>query len=174
MNISTIAMIGVGAVVGLGLFTMILPKNVHIERSAVIDATPEALYSLVASNKGYQEFNPYKNADPNLKIDLFGPEAGIGSGFAFDSKDGKGTQTVSAIEPNKSVTMAIDLGSMGKPTQKFTFDAKGGQTKVVWTMVADLGYNPIGRVFGLFMDGMIGKTLEQGLKNLSTVTSQQA
>ena len=33
-------------------------------------------------------------------------------------------------------------------------------------MEADLGRNPIVRGFGLFMDGMIGKTFYQGLSNL--------
>jgi hypothetical protein len=37
-------------------------------------------------------------------------------------------------------------------------------------MQADMGLNPIKRTFGLFMDKMIGKTLEQGLSNLNTAT----
>lgn len=133
-------------------------------------ATPEAILAMAASNTAYQQFNPYKPSDPDLKISFFSPETGVGSGFAFDGSEGKGTQTVSAISPS-SVTFDIDLGSMGTPTQTIhTAPAEGG-TLVTWTMEANMGLNPIARVFGLFMDSLVGKTFDTGLSRLSTATS---
>ena len=174
MSIATIAAAGTAIVAALAAAPYALPGQVHVERSAVIDAAPEELFALIASNEGYQTFNPYKSADPDLKIALHGPSSGVGSGFDFDGKDGKGTSVVSALEENRSVTMEIDLGAMGKPTQTFLLESTEGGTRVTWGMDMAFGKNPIGRVMGLFMDRMVGGTFDTGLANLARVTQADA
>ncbi|KIT15776.1 SRPBCC family protein [Jannaschia aquimarina] len=174
MTILTIAGSGAAFLAAIAAAPLALPNAVHVERAAIIEARPETLYRLIASNAGYQTFNPYRTADPALEISLFGPDFGIGSGFAFDGKDGKGTQVVALIEENRSVTMEIDLGAMGKPTQTFRLDPVGTGTRVTWGMDMEFGLNPIGRVMGLFMDRMVGGTYETGLANLADVAQSAA
>ena len=173
MNIQSYLLIGAGVIAALGLLAFTLPQKVHVEREAIIKAEPDKIFALASSNKGFQAFNPYKSADPDLKIELFGPTKGVGSGFKFDGKDGKGTQTISALESNKSVTMQIDLGAKGTPTQTFNFHKVATGTRVVWGLDADFGNNPIGRIIGLFMDKMMGKTFERGLSNLSLAVTNK-
>ncbi|MEL6920617.1 MAG: SRPBCC family protein [Pseudomonadota bacterium] len=160
----TIGAIAVAAIVAV---PFVLPSSRTVERSAIIEAPAEKVFALVASNEGYQSFNPYKVKDDKLKITMHGPSSGVGSGFAFDGKDGKGTQTIIALEENKSVTMQIDLGPMGKPVSKFTLVPTNGNTEVTWTTRSDFGFNPIGRVVGLFLDGMLGPVYELGLDELN-------
>jgi len=150
--------------------TLLLPRQVQVQRSALIDASPEQVIALAASTDGFQQFNPYLTADPKLQITPFGPSNGIGAGFAFDGKDGKGTQTISAMSET-SVTYVIDLGPMGQPTQTISATPENGQTRVTWSVDSDMGHNPLFRVFGLFMDGMMGRTFETGLDNLARVTA---
>lgn len=170
MTLSQILLTGAGILALATAATYLIPSKVEVERTAIIDATPQAILQLASSNTGYQAFNPYKSTDPNLKITLFGPDSGVGSGFHFDGKDGKGSQTVSQIS-DTSVTYDIDLGSMGKPTQSLTVTPVDTGTQVTWRMETDMGLNPIARVFGLFMDRMIGKTFEAGLANLAKATA---
>jgi Polyketide cyclase / dehydrase and lipid transport len=166
MNIIEVTIISIGALGVLTASTLLLPRKIKVERSATLPAKAADVIALAASNKGYQTFNPYLNTDANLKIDLFGPASGVGSGFRFKGKDGKGSQTVRAVADNQ-VDYEIDLGPMGKPSQCLrALPVKEG-THVVWTMEADLGMNPIARVFGLFMDRMVGKTFDTGLRNLA-------
>jgi uncharacterized protein YndB with AHSA1/START domain len=148
-----------------------LPSSKTVERSAFVKASPEAVFAAMSSTSGYQVFNPYRDMDANLKITPFGPESGIGSGFAFDGKDGKGTSTISAMETNRSVTYQIDLGFMGKPVQVITLTPENGGTRVNWAVTSTFGFNPMGRVFGLFMDGMLGPHYELGLKNMDRITA---
>lgn len=166
MALSQVLTIGAGFISLAVAATYLVPKHVHVERSQFVKADPAAVLALAASNVGYQQFNPYKATDPNLKIELFGPESGIGSGFKFEGKEGKGTQTVAAITDNK-VVYHIDLGAMGKPTQTIEVKAVDGGTQVTWSMDADMGMNPLARVIGLFMDKMMGKVFTSGLNNLN-------
>ncbi|MEO1746124.1 MAG: SRPBCC family protein [Pseudomonadota bacterium] len=160
----TIGAIAVAAIVAV---PFVLPSSKTVERSAVIEAPADKVFALVASNEGFQSFNPYKVTDENLKITMHGPSHGVGSGFAFDGKEGKGTQTIVAMEDNKSVTMQLDLGPMGKPVTEFRLTPNGETTKVTWSTKSDFGFNPIGRVVGLFLDGMLGPTYELGLNELN-------
>lgn len=146
--------------------TYLLPRNVQIERTATIAAPAAQILALAASTEGYQSFNPYKNSDPNIIIKPFGPASGVGAGFEFKSKDGNGTSVVTAVT-DSSVEYQIDLGSMGKPTQVIKVVPSGTGSTVTWTMNSDMGMNPIGRVIGLFLDGMIGKSFETGFANLA-------
>jgi carbon monoxide dehydrogenase subunit G len=160
--------IGSTAIVSiLGLVVLALPARKRVERSAVVAASPEAVFEVLSSTAGFQTFNPYRDDEPELKIVPFGPASGIGAGFAFEGKSTKGTQTITQCEPNKSVTMQIDLGSMGKPTQTFTVTPDSGGTRVTWATESAFGMNPIGRVFGLMMDGYLGPIYERGLANLA-------
>lgn len=154
----------------LALGTLALPRHVSIERRAVIDATPEAVIELAASNTGYQAFNPYKDLDPNLQVQMFGPASGVGSGFSFESKDGAGQQTVASVTADQ-VVFDLDLGPLGQPTQAISAVTVGGATEVTWSMDMDLGMNPVFRVMGLFMDGMIGPNFELGLANIADVAA---
>lgn len=171
MTLFTWIVLAAGLLATLAAAAFTLPRQVTVTRSATVDAAPETLFALISSNAGYQRFNPYASSDPDLKIELFGPDQGVGSGFRFDGKEGKGSQTVTALVPDRSVTMQIDLGAMGQPTQQFDLTPEGSGTRVTWSMQADMGVNPVARVFGLFMDRMIGKTFETGLTNLNAATA---
>ncbi|WP_299484301.1 SRPBCC family protein [uncultured Roseibium sp.] len=169
MTIWTIVAGSVGVVALLGAGTFLLPKTVHVQRQATLSAAPETILALAASSEGYQAFNPYRTSDPDLKITPFGPVSGVGAGFRFDGKEGKGSQTVASVTAD-SVRYDIDLGAMGRPVQTISTASTPEGTQVVWSMDMDLGFNPVARVFGLFMDGMVGKTFEQGLDNLAAAT----
>ena len=158
----------VAIIAAIALIALLLPRKVVVARNANVAMRPADVIALVASTEGFQTFNPYCTTDPDLKITPFGPQEGVGSGFRFEGKEGKGTQTVTAVTAN-SVTHLIDLGAMGKPVQ--TIEAKETDTgaQVTWAVTSDMGFNPIFRIFGLFMDRMLGKTYELGLKNIEAL-----
>ena len=170
MALTTTLSIAAGVLIAATAGTYLLPRNVEVTRSAVIDAAPAQIVALATSTEGYQRFNPYASTDPELKITPFGPESGVGSGFAFDGKDGKGTQTVAFVSDTR-VVYDIDMGSMGQPTQSLDLTPVDGGTEVTWKVQADMGMNPVFRVFGLFMAGMMGATFDRGLANLAKATA---
>ncbi len=170
MNFKKIVTFTVCGAAVLTVATLALPRHTSIERTAIVDASPEAVIELAASNTGYQAFNPYKDLDPNLSVEMFGPASGVGSGFSFESKDGAGQQTVASVSEDR-VVFDLDLGPLGQPTQAISAVAIDGATEVTWRMDIDLGMNPVFRVMGLFMDGMIGPNFELGLANIADVAA---
>ncbi len=170
MNIKKITFYTACGIAALAVGALALPRYVSIERSAMMDAAPEAVIELAASNSGYQAFNPYKDLDPNLQVQMFGPASGVGSGFSFESKDGAGQQTVASVTADQ-VVFDLDLGPLGQPTQAISAIAVDGSTEVTWSMDMDLGMNPVFRVMGLFMDGMIGPNFELGRANIADVAA---
>ena len=170
MNIKKTAFCIAGGVAALAVATLALPRHVSIERSARMEAAPEAVIELAASNAGYQAFNPYKDLDPDLRVEMFGPASGVGSGFTFESKDGAGQQIVAGVTADQ-VTFDLDLGPLGQPTPAISAITVDGATEVTWTMDMDLGLNPVFRVMGLFMDGMIGPNFELGLAKIADATA---
>lgn len=155
-------------ITAVALIALLLPRTVVVTRNADVDLSPEDVIARVASTEGFQTFNPYCTTDPDLKITPFGPTEGVGSGFRFEGKEGKGTQTVTEVTAT-SVTHLIDLGAMGKPVQTIEAKPYAGGTRVTWTVTSDMGFNPVFRIFGLFMDRMLGKTYELGLKNIKAL-----
>ncbi len=170
MTIASIATYTALGLAALTAATYALPRHVSVERTATVAAAPEAILALAASNSGFQVFNPYKSRDPALKIGLYGPEAGVGSGFTFEGKEGKGRQTVAEVSPDR-VVYTIDMGPMGQPTQLIEARPTAEGTQVTWRVESDMGLNPIFRIFGLFMDGMMGPTFELGLENIRKATA---
>lgn len=158
----------VAIITALVLIALLLPRKVVVTREANVALRPEDVIARVASTEGFQTFNPYCTTDPNLKISPFGPAEGVGSGFRFEGKEGKGTQTVTDVSAHR-VTHLIDLGAMGKPEQTIEAKATDTGSRVTWTVTSDMGFNPIFRIFGLFMDRMLGKTYELGLKNIKAL-----
>lgn len=165
MKFTKFATLMAGGLVALSAASLALPRHVNVTRSAFVDATPETILDLASSSDGFQTFNPYRVLDPELSIASFGPPAGVGSGFRFDGKDGTGTQMISEIRAD-AVIYSIDLGSRGQPLQTIQTLAATGGTKVIWRVESDMGFNPVARVIGLFLEDMMGPTLELGLENL--------
>jgi uncharacterized protein YndB with AHSA1/START domain len=160
-------------VAAAGLAVAALPNKKRVERAALINASPEAVYALLSSTAGFQKFNPYLEQDPTVEITPSGPSQGIGASFHFKGKEGEGTQTIIALEENRSVTMQLDLGAFGQPVQSFTLTPENGKTRVVWATDSEFGANPMMRVLGLMMDGFVGPSHERGLAILGRVATAQ-
>lgn len=159
--------------VGLVLLgsALILPRYVTVERKIVVDTTPDVVYGHVANLKNWPAWSPWKAKDPDMKMTYSGADGEIGSSAAWQSESqGNGTMTISALIPNREFENQLDFGDQGTGVGKFWFVPEGDEkTEVIWSLKADMGNNPIGKLFGLAMDGMVGADFEDGLGRLKKV-----
>ena len=163
-------------VVALTLIAYVLPRNVSVERSVVIDATPDKIFPYINNQKLEEQWSPWLSRDPQVKLTYTGPDAGVGSKMEWASNNknvGNGTATIVESVENKSVKAALDFGSHGTADAWFDLVPQEQSTQVSWGFTTDTGMNPIGRWMGLMMDKWVGNDYQQGLANLKQLIEAQ-
>lgn len=164
----------IGLAIVLALVGFLLPREVHVERSIVIDRPASVVFATVNSFQRFDEWSPWQELDPNMKQGASGPRSGVGATLTWSGNDkvGTGTQKITAVEPDRTVTTELAFDGMTPAKAEFRLAPAGTGTQVTWTMDSDMGTNPIGRYFGLMLDGMIGKDYERGLTKLKAVVEK--
>ena len=171
-----IAAIGI-VVLLLVVVAFFLPRHVTVARSIEIDASPAAIYPLVADLRRTSEWSPWLELDPDTEITFTGPAEGVGQTMSWKSDNpnvGTGAQSITVLEPDRRVETALDFGGQGTATASFDLEPEGSATKVTWGFSTDLGFNPVARYFGLMFDQWIGADYDKGLAKLKAVAESAA
>lgn len=145
-----------------------LPSEYAVERSVTIDAAPETVYPHVVKLENWKPWNPWGAQDPDAEFTYAGNSGEVGSSMSWNGEVvGVGTLTFTAKEENKSISTKLEFKEPSVPASQgyWQFEREGKGTKVVWGNKGNLDY-PIGRWFGLVMDGMLGGDFEAGLQSL--------
>ena len=156
------------ALVVVGFF---LPKQVHVERTIIINASQDKVFQQVNTYKNYNDWSPWFKLDPDADYEFSGPDSGVGATMSWQSEDsqvGSGSQKIVESRSPSFVKSELVFGEDPNPGYAiFELEELGPrETKVTWSFDADFGSNIIGRYFGLFMDGMLGPSYEEGLQSL--------
>ncbi|MFT4620846.1 MAG: hypothetical protein ACI90Y_002177 [Polaromonas sp.] len=171
--ISVIVILGAAFIGGAYL----LPQEVTISRSVMIEAAPDAIFPHVNSMQSTEGWSPWLSRDPEVQLAYSGPEMGVGNTLEWQSDEpavGNGRQEIVVSVENELVETALDFGDMGTAKAAFILEGSGGSTEVTWTLVSDMGTNPVGRYMGLMMDRWVGADYEAGLENLKALVESGA
>ena len=171
--VSVLAVIGAFAVAFL-IYVAMLPSEFRIERSLAIQAPVQTLYLLINDLRGFNRWNPFAKADPDVQIDYSGPESGVGAAYDWTGKKaGAGRMQTATSTPSK-VTMALDFN---KPFEahniaEFTLAPAGSTTTVTWAMTGNrpFSHKLMGTIFN--MDKMVGGEFAKGLQNLKAIAEK--
>jgi hypothetical protein len=167
LKVVGLGLVGLVAVlVGVGLF---LPRTWHVERSVVINASPEHIHPLVNELKAWQSWAAWNNEmDPEVKYEYGGPAAGVGGWWSWNGpKMGHGKMTITKSDVNSGVWVdeMIETDSEVNAHGSLTWTQEGGGTKVTWV---DEGLLPpvLGGYGVGFIEKMLGEHFQTGLDNL--------
>ncbi len=157
--------------IGVGLM---LPREIHIERSITIERSTATLFPYVNSLKRFNEWSPWTKIDPNVKISFSGPDAGVGSAMTWigNSKVGKGSQVITESVADTRVASDLEFGGMGTAKAVWALASEGTATRVTWSLDFDLGANPAAHFMGLFVDKAVGPDYERGLAQLKVLAEK--
>lgn len=145
----------------------------RVERSALIDAAPEAIFAAVNDFHRWADWSPYEKLDAHLDKTYSGPASGKGAAYAWvGKKAGSGRMEILTSEPSSKIVIQLDFSKpfVAHNTAEFTFVKQGTRTRVTWAM-----YGPatlMSKVMGVFfsMDKLVGPQFEEGLANLRTLS----
>ncbi|MFA5883271.1 MAG: SRPBCC family protein [Acidimicrobiia bacterium] len=141
-----------------------------VEREQRIEGPPAAVFERIVDFRRWQSWSPWEETDPGLWRGYSGAPSGVGALYewAGNRKAGAGRMTITAVQPDESVT--IDLQFLkpfkSKGTVVLTLRPEGTATVVRWTMTGR--QTLMIRFFGIFMsmDKIIGPDFEKGLARL--------
>jgi effector-binding domain-containing protein/uncharacterized protein YndB with AHSA1/START domain len=151
------------------IVAFVLPRNVRVERTVVIDAPAATVFTLVNGYKSFNQWSPWYDRDPGAEYAFEGPEFGVGARMSWSGDPkavGSGSQEVVESRPFGSVVTRLDFGDEGSGTARFTILPAEDGTQVTWGFETDLGMNPASRYFGLLLPRFIAADYDEGLERL--------
>lgn len=164
------------AVLLLGL-AFVLPDRAHVERSITIARPQSQIHLLLTNPRRFNDWSPWFALDPAADYVYSGPDSGVGAKLAWSSSKadvGSGSQTIVAVKPDESVSLALDFGERGIADMRFDLVRQSDETRVTWGLDGQFPLHlderfvgdAVGRYVGVFMERLVGDDLERGLANL--------
>jgi hypothetical protein len=154
------------------------PSQFRIQRSAHIEATPDAMFPLIDNLRENARWLPYHRKDPAMSANYSEPERGVGACVDFDGNKnvGSGRVTITRGVPSSEITMRLQMMkpfSADNPVE-FSLAPRGRDTEVTWAMHGDSPF--FIKVMHLFCDmaKMMGRDFDAGLAALKSVVEQGA
>jgi len=153
----------------------LLPKQVHIERSIIIERPATMMFEILNSYRHFNKWSPWARRDPKALFTISGPDSGVGARMSWVGDPqlvGSGWQEIVASKPYEKIEIKLDFDAQGVADTGFTLIAKGDGTEITWFFDSDLtkGVNFLdsflARYFGLLFDRWVGGDYEAGLANL--------
>lgn len=157
---------------GFLLYVALKPSACNISRETIVKATPEVLFPYINNSKKMNEWMPWQESDPGVKMTYSGPEEGVGSKSSWDSSGKMGTGNAVVVESilNKSVKTQLTYTKPMEMAQlaEMTLTPVDGGTKVTWSVDGHNGF--MFRLMGVIMNAekMVGGEFEKGLAKLKT------
>lgn len=159
-------------------YVAVQPSEMHIARERFIEASPEAIFPFINNSQKANEWMPWAEEDPGVKMTFSGPPEGVGSTSSWDSSGRMGTGKAEVVEslPNQSVKTKLTYSKPMNMSQiaDVTLKPTAGGTIVRWEVSGNNTF--VGRFFCVFinMEKVVGAQFEKGLSNLrSKVTGKQ-
>src|SRR5215475_6963587 len=174
--IGYVAVIGVLAIIGVLIYAATLPNSRQVQRTLRINASADKIFPFINNIHSMNTWNPFSEADPNIKIAYTGPDSGKGARYEWtgNSKVGQGSIEIVDVAAPSRVALRLDtLKPMeGHHTVVFTLAPNGSDTDVTWALTGERPF--IGKVMDAVfnMDRMVGSQFEKGLDKLRAIAEK--
>jgi uncharacterized protein YndB with AHSA1/START domain len=152
------------------------PDTIRIERSAVIHASPEKIYALIADFHEWPKWAPQDREDATMKRTYSGELSGVGavSEWGGASQTGRGRMEITGAEPGRRVEVTVDFAKplVAHNVNTFTLAPEGDGTRVTWRMQGTNAYLMKVMSVAVNMDKVMGQHFETGLANLKAAAEK--
>jgi hypothetical protein len=147
-----------------------LPGEFKVERTLVINASPEVVWSHINELSSWPKWDPWSSTDPDIKHSFEG-KAGVGHTMLWSGpRSGQGRFETIESQTLKHIRFKLTVPQNSEARfLSFKLEDLGGKTRLTWIMDGVNTMQPIGNYFGLGMDRYIGPMYEQGLSNLKSL-----
>jgi effector-binding domain-containing protein len=160
----------------LVVVSYLLPDKYKVEKSVNIKADKSLVFDLASHFVKWDLWTVWtKETDSTVVFEMSGNDGQVGAIRKWNGKilqDGE--LTAEEIVPEEVFVYELKMDKGKFISQgKLTLEPEGDSCKVTWSQEGDLGYNPIARYFGLFMDKMLAPDFEKGLARLKKIAEER-
>ena len=155
---------------------VVLPSSRTLTESVETNRKVTIVYDTVNSLRRFKDWNPIALYDPAVKLDLSGPESGVGAKIAYASEVdgvGNGSWEIVESEPGKRVAYALENADRGSNKRtEFVLSPTGRNNRnveITQTYKVDYGWNLLGRYSGLYVSRNVGDKMKLGLSRMSSM-----
>lgn len=163
----------ISIIVLLLIIALFLPKDFKFEKSIDIRKNKIEVYNYIKYLKNQDNWSVWAKMDPNMKKEYSGTDGTPGFISRWDGNDdvGKGEQKIISLIENSRIDYEIKFTEPWEsksPAWISVESIDSNTTLVFWGMSGKMPYPT--NLFSLFMDmeNMLGKDMQEGLKNLKT------
>lgn len=149
---------------GYAIWMATLNGQYNVQRTVVINATPEVVYAEVSDFKTWPTWTSWFEKDSTMTTTFSEPSNGVGAWYTWQSKEGAGRMDLVSAEPNASIQSTIEFEGMGSSNVNWILKPVDGGTEVTWTMEGEMPF--FFRWMANSMDEGIGPDYEQSLAKL--------
>ena len=145
------------------------PKHFRVERSLLLQASPEQVLAMLQDFRRWALWSPWENIDPSMQRTYSGAASGQGAVYAWsgNGKAGAGRMEIREVQAT-GLLIQLDFSKpfVAHNTAEFTLTRQGEATQLNWAMYGPSPF--VSRLMGLVfnLDRMIGRDFEKGLANL--------
>lgn len=153
------------------------PDTFRVERSALIAASPETLFPLIADFHQWTQWSPWEGMDPAMTRQYSGEPSGTGAVYEWAGpKVGAGRMEILDTHAPDRLHIRLDFTKPFEAHNEVTFsiEPEGSGSRVQWAMY---GPHPLPmRMMSIVMsmDKMVGGDFEKGLAGLKSVAESGA
>ena len=107
--------LGIVAVLAL-VIGLVLPSHRHISESVETNRKMTIVYDTVNNLRRFKDWNPLVLRDPQMQLNVTGPEAGVGARLDYVSNEGrigKGSWEIVDSVPNEKVVIKVEDPASG-------------------------------------------------------------
>ncbi|MCB9361706.1 MAG: hypothetical protein H6587_08830 [Flavobacteriales bacterium] len=123
------------------LVSLFLPSTIKIEQSILIKTKPELLFKQINDAEKIAKWSVWKDKKIEVK----------------------------SSNENQTVEFNTDFG-YNETKEKLTIRESKQETELIWEIVPYFGFNPITKIRGMFIEGMLAEHLKEELNNLKSYT----
>lgn len=165
-------LLSLAAIAAIG---MMLPRDVLVSRSVVIDAPASAVWPFIADLRRGKDWSPWLNKEKATHVRFSQPSRGVGATVEWQSDevgDDGGRMRIVRSDHGERLTSAFEIADLGPAVSTWDLKEIGGRTTVTWVLMSEVGPGPMERWKGLMIDGRFGSEYERGLDALKQLVEE--
>ncbi|SIT82342.1 SRPBCC family protein [Pontibacter indicus] len=151
----------------LGVISISLPRQIHLQRDIIINAPAEVAYEQLGDLRNWTKWLPGHLLEVDRSISYAGHATGARYTWTSQRRGiGQGVVTIVEAEPPSRVVTNLEFEKNDKAHSTFVLEETEEGTKLTWHFEQYIGNDPIRKFSGLLIDSTVGEEFEDGLENI--------